>query len=1136
MANEGSKNRKSALVLGMHRSGTSALMRVINLCGVDIGNKLMPPSESSNPKGFWEHQDIYEINEKLLFDLNSSWDDVRSLPVGWWETDLAQQYKLSISNVLERDFSDSPFWGLKDPRMCILLPLWQPLLEKIVKESYYFIIIRNPLEVIDSLIKRNGFSTGKSSLLWLKYLIEAEKGTRNTKRIFTTYEELLTDCKGLLKRAEKILDIKWPVSYVNATIAIDDFLDKRLRNNFFLDSVIHKDKSLNRWMRDVYFALRDAKDGSEESIIKIFSSVYDDFKDIDKLYNPVVSELCDRNKSSNNILKQQGIKIERLNTKLKHTHIDIGKQNTEIIYLKTLIKENEKQYNALLSTHANLKTNLLDKDQTIKVLSLQLANKEKSITNLREEVQKIYQSKSWSLTKPLRDLRRIAFTIPYRLFKQYSSEVVRAVWYKLPVQSTAKVNFKNMLFIKFPFFFRHTVSYSDWITFTRGAPSKDLKKIENKGSYEPIDINVENCINKISILDKKPIASLPVKLIAFYLPQFHPIKENDKHWGEGFTEWTNVKKGTPQFKGHYQPHVPGDLGYYDLRSKDIQQKQIEIAKIYGISGFCFYFYWFDGKRPLELPIKNYFDNKKLDFPFCLCWANENWTRRWDGLDNDIILRQSYSADDDLKFITYISRYLKDSRYIRIQGKPLLIVYRPDLFPSAFKTAKRWRIWCQENDIGDIFLAYTQSFETTDPSRYGFDAAIEFPPNNSNPPVITDRIANLASSFSGIIYDWRIFKERSYSYNEQNYNIFRGVCPSWDNSPRMKNRGKIFLNSTPHGYQEWLYNACKDTVKRFEDIDERLIFINAWNEWAEGTHLEPDEKYGYAYLEATRMALLRNKILSDNNTPRTIKGGNRNSSKNQRLAIIIHAFYIDVFEEIISYLKNVYTEFKLFVTCTKENEAKVRSLIEKNEFSYFILTLENRGRDIRPFMKIIDFAISENYSILLKIHTKKSKHRLDGKVWRKDIYQKLLSGCTIRNSMQKFELDADVGMIGPKGHIVPMSYYLGSNKEYLTQISLRMGIYLEDMMRETFVAGSMFFARTKAILPLLNISIDDNEYKDEDGQVDGTLAHAIERAFSLSVKAANMKLIDTSGLYSEKVMVDVVRDYRYVNDEHLKVKS
>ncbi len=346
-----------------------------------------------------------------------------------------------------------------------------------------------------------------------------------------------------------------------------------------------------------------------------------------------------------------------------------------------------------------------------------------------------------------------------------------------------------------------------------------------------------------------------MRLIAFYLPQFHPIPENDAWWGLGFTEWRNVVSAKPQFAGHYQPHLPGELGFYDLRLVEIQRRQVELAKLYGIGGFAIYFYWFGGKRLLEHPLRQYLENRDLDLPFCLCWANENWSKRWDGRESDILIAQAHSESDDQQFIGYVSEYFADSRYIRIAGRPLLIVYRPDLLPSAKETAARWRQWCRAAGIGEIFLAYTQSFEASDPDKHGFDAAIEFPPNSWNAPSARDRVRELVRDFSGLIRDWRAFPALSRDYVRPGYRLFRGVNAGWDNTARRSNAALIYVDSSPSAYREWLSNAVADTVERFSDRSERLVFVNAWNEWAEGAHLEPDQKYAYAYLQATRDALM-----------------------------------------------------------------------------------------------------------------------------------------------------------------------------------------------------------------------------------------------------------------------------------------
>jgi lipopolysaccharide biosynthesis protein len=420
----------------------------------------------------------------------------------------------------------------------------------------------------------------------------------------------------------------------------------------------------------------------------------------------------------------------------------------------------------------------------------------------------------------------------------------RSAWRCIPLDIRARQNLRERLFRLLPWLFSKHPAFP-----ARKTASELRGGVENppgSGKHSPEEY--------VRLLEAEPLASLPVQLIAFYLPQFYPIPENDEWWGRGFTEWANVVRGKPRFKGHYQPRLPGELGFYDLRIPEIQQRQVELAELYGISGFAYYFYWFGGKRLLERPLQQYLRRTDLHLSFCLCWANENWTRRWDGRNKELLISQQHSPEDDIAFIEYVSSYLRDKRYIRIRGRPLLIVYRPDTLPSPTDTAARWREWCRRHGIGDIFLAYTQSFETIDPQRYGFDAAIEFPPNNSHAPVITDQVEQLDPHFCGQIYDWEALAARSQSYKPQEYKLFRCVNPSWDNEARRPNCGAVYFGATPDKYRSWLANAVRDTRTNFDERSERLVFINAWNEWAEGAYLEPDREYGYANLQATRDAL------------------------------------------------------------------------------------------------------------------------------------------------------------------------------------------------------------------------------------------------------------------------------------------
>lgn len=351
-----------------------------------------------------------------------------------------------------------------------------------------------------------------------------------------------------------------------------------------------------------------------------------------------------------------------------------------------------------------------------------------------------------------------------------------------------------------------------------------------------------------------------IKLIAFYLPQYHPFPENDEWWGKGFTEWANVTRAVPQFPGHYQPHLPGELGFYDLRIEDVHFRQIELAKQFGLYGFAYYHYWFNGKRLMEMPVDRFLNNKKMDFPFLLIWANENWTRRWDGLDNDILIAQNHSPESDKAFIKDLEPYLRDERYIRLGDRPIIIVYRTDILPEPIATAERWREFCLKNHLGDPYLIAAQTFGLSDPRTVGFDAAMQFPPHNEwhSGDLMIQASTELANpDYSSYIFSYPKMVEHQENQIKATtpYPLYKTVFPSWDSEPRKPGRGTIYAYSSPSLYRRWLQTACDWTIKNHPE-EERFVFINAWNEWAEGAHLEPDRRFGYGYLEATKDVLLK----------------------------------------------------------------------------------------------------------------------------------------------------------------------------------------------------------------------------------------------------------------------------------------
>ncbi len=347
------------------------------------------------------------------------------------------------------------------------------------------------------------------------------------------------------------------------------------------------------------------------------------------------------------------------------------------------------------------------------------------------------------------------------------------------------------------------------------------------------------------------------RFIAFYLPQFHPISENDQWWGKGFTEWNNVTTATELFEGHLQPRRPTSLGYYDLRVPESVNAQFELAKQYGIDAFCYYYYWFDGKRVLERPLQDLVEGNTGPFPFCICWANEDWTRSWDGLSGEVLLAQKHSIESDFRFIQDIEPLLRHPDYIRQNDKLVLLIYRADKLATPKKTVKAWRKWCRKEGIGELHLCAVQSFGFDDPRPYGFDAAVEFPPHSVHEKYPDTKyyqelneIQFTVEQFKGSVFDYQTYADAFINRPREPYSLHRGCFLAWDNTARRKKSADIFHNFSVNQYRNWL---SQSTAKSAVENKQGLVFINAWNEWAEGAVLEPDSFFGYELLEATQQA-------------------------------------------------------------------------------------------------------------------------------------------------------------------------------------------------------------------------------------------------------------------------------------------
>lgn len=352
--------------------------------------------------------------------------------------------------------------------------------------------------------------------------------------------------------------------------------------------------------------------------------------------------------------------------------------------------------------------------------------------------------------------------------------------------------------------------------------------------------------------------SVAIRAIAFYLPQFHPVPENDEWWGKGFTEWTNTAKAKPLFKGHYQPHVPADLGFYDLRVPETRKAQADMARESGIEAFCYYHYWFAGRRLLERPFNEVLASGEPDFPFCLCWANETWTGIWHGLSNKILIEQTYPGEDDhRKHFEYLMHAFSDRRYVRVDEKPVFVIYNPDNLPEH--VTDFWRELAIRAGLPGLFLIAQHRSPNWDPKSRGFDARIDV-----RLPMRRRTMASWITwrqPLRKLRYFWADWRNLPTIHQYEHVSpfiigdpvpgieSFPCVIPNWDNTPRSGTNGMVLTGSTPELFRRQLRKAIKNVSHL--PTERRILFIKSWNEWAEGNHLEPDLRFGHQYLHVLR---------------------------------------------------------------------------------------------------------------------------------------------------------------------------------------------------------------------------------------------------------------------------------------------
>lgn len=597
-----------------------------------------------------------------------------------------------------------------------------------------------------------------------------------------------------------------------------------------------------------------------------------------------------------------------------------------------------------------------------------------------------------------------------------------------------------------------------------------------------------------------------IKVVAYYLPQFHAFKENDNWWGKGFTEWTNVTKAAPRFVGHYQPKLPSDLGFYDLRLPQTMRDQAELAKRFGISAFCFHFYWFGGKRLMEMPLKNFLKSPEIDIDFCLCWANENWTRRWDGAEHEMLIGQNHSPEDDRNFLEYVAKYFRDSRYIKIEGKPVLLVYRAAILPDPLGTTQRWRQLAKEIGFPDIYLVATTSFQFTDYKTFGFDALVEFPPHAIYSNQIINQVDLIDDRFRGAVFSYEaVVKMQQKRTDYPEGRVFPCVMPGWDNTARRPLASNIFHGATPSLYREWL-EFCFERAKR-NSSGEQFVFVNAWNEWAEGAYLEPDRLYGHAYLWATASVIeAYSKKLTDERD--RVAAHNKSFSPSASYAIAAHLFYPELAKELHDSIPEN-AKIDIYITAPETiNRTSLDKIFDLFPNS-MIRLVPNVGRDIMPFLVALHDITKHRYEWVCKIHTKKSPQLTDGSRWRHQVFNELLSG-GLRQSRQTRDIfrNKNVGLIGLGGTISSLDdeWVRGNTEALILDCADRLGIEV-DWAKENYIVGTMFWFRPAAVAPLVAAGFTKEDFGVELGRIDGTLAHAIERFLGILARHEGFQIAE-----------------------------
>jgi hypothetical protein len=916
----------NVVVLGMHRSGTSAVAGALHAAGLSSGGDgRLVGARHDNPAGFAERTDVVGLDERLLSSLGWTWDTPDTEPAR--EPPARDELVLEGRAMVSAALDGHEPWAIKDPRMSLLLPWWrQVLLDRFVA----VVVVREPGEVAWSLALRDGFPSGLGLALWGTYYRHLAAGLAGLPVIVADYGALTAAPARVVPQLLQglgRLGVRAAFDEAAAVAAIEPLLrratepaksDEAANPSELARELVAQWRGGEVRVIERFSAPPTQPQAWENAVLQLHRAtragearqlaLTDEIRRARAQAAAIDVERAAFARSSARLqgeLAEQSRRVADLDATRKSLVSERDRLRAEREALRTqrdlLVAERDRASRrfaprALARSARRAMLGGLVKVTPASVLSYLWHNPLFDAEWYRAH-QRDVVARGMNLERHFRRHGAREGRNPNELFdvawyaRQYPDVAsgrmnpldhyllfgagegrdpgpgFKARWYLAQNPDVVRSGINPLLhYMRFGKAEKRSPSpnagragVASVPAAVQSSPIDATGSAGNGRSAAHADQGVMPQLPKVRVRPGPELGTTIgdrlFKLIAFYLPQFHPIPENDEWWGKGFTEWTHVRKSKPLYEGHPQPRLPTELGFYDLREPDIRERQAALARRFGVDAFCYYFYWFDGRRVLERPLNEVLASGKPDFPFLICWANENWTRRWDGMEQDVLLRQHYSPESSRRFIREVIPILADPRYVRYDGKPVLVIYRVNDIPDIRATVEIWRDAGRQSGLGEIHLAGVRFWDTIDVESLGFDSIVDFPPHHAAVRKVDHQLPGLVKDFGGLAYDYAHVVRENLRQNERAPSslIHRGLMLAWDSTPRRGKTAHFAHGATPERYQEWLSGIIEQEMRLGRGA-ESLVFINAWNEWGEGANLEPDSHFGAGFLEATRAAL------------------------------------------------------------------------------------------------------------------------------------------------------------------------------------------------------------------------------------------------------------------------------------------